>query len=299
MNIAMAYYHGDRDLAQTLLQWCDEIGSYPNHRLFLFRERGAQPIVHPKNFKSVTETTFTNPYQNEVDERKRWAMSTTQAFQSVARYMGAVPATLEPYLYIEPDCVPTRGTWADEIEAAHKAGGKPFTGAYVPRFGDAPEHMSGVGVYPPNLLKYGAGIALMVYPDAPWDITAGPVILPKANCTPLIAQRWDRPPNPPVQSLADILAIISPEVTLMHGDKGGSWIKVLRGAGGTEARSGSKPASTCSNHAAPDYKKLLSGSNAVTRSTDDTGSEVHSKSSAQKPLAGTERMARQRDPYSS
>lgn len=214
MLVALAYCQQDQANAQRLLDWIDELGPYPNHQLLLFRERQSQSVRLPKGI-TIEESTF-------IDSWNSWPISTTNAFQSVARHIEY--NSRQPFLFLEPDCVPLTSDWLDAIEAEYKRAGRPFMGAYVPQNGDVPEHLSGVSVYPGEVIKY-AGQALMLDDGAPWDTAVGNAIVMQAHCTDLIQHHWR---HSGFKSMEEVRGRITSECRLWHSDKSGSLIELLR-----------------------------------------------------------------------
>lgn len=218
MLIALPYCSTDREQAQKLCDWMAELDTYPNHTLLIFQEKQAQPLTIKAEFRKVETISF-------VDSFNRWPISTTNAFQTVARHIEYNQK--QPFLFLEPDCVPLKKGWLDAIEAEYGRTKKPFMGAFVPGVGGSPDHCSGIAVYPGEVIKF-AGQALMLDEDAPWDLTAADTIRPQAHFTDLIQHRWDRPAHPPFKTLEEFNGIVTKECVLFHADKSGSVINLLR-----------------------------------------------------------------------
>lgn len=219
MIVALAYCPQDQVQAAKLLGWMQELGPYPSHELLLFRERKSTPIQDAgKGFGKFTEQVFDDPY-------RKWPISTTNAFATAARYVEHT-CKEQQFLWLEPDVVPMRKGWLDELEAEYKrTPKKPFLGAMVPGIGGTPDHMSGVAIWPGEMTKY-AGLALMLDEDAPFDITACEIIYPQAHFTDKIQHIWDRP----AKNLTgeERMTQITSECVLFHGDKSGALIDYLR-----------------------------------------------------------------------
>lgn len=223
MIVCIPYFSGDREQAIRLIGWLKELGSCENHDLLLVRDQRCQPITDLSTFGKVhTELVIKDDHWN------KWPESANHVFCTLARYLEYNHPQYKYWLYLEPDCVPLTSDFLDQIETQYKKLPKPFMGAFVPRFGDSPDHCSGIAVYP-NPIVTVAGLILMSDGESvPFDLYAAGMILPQTQFTTLIQHRWDRPPKPPVTSMEDIYKVVTKECVLFHGDKGGSWIEVLR-----------------------------------------------------------------------
>lgn len=87
------------------------------------------------------------PYRETL---KGWPDGPNQCFAIAARAM--LTFSKEPWLWMEPDCVPTRSEWLDEIEGEYQFCGQPILGCLESTFGPDGEivgrHPNGVAVYP-------------------------------------------------------------------------------------------------------------------------------------------------------
>lgn len=72
----------------------------------------------------------------------------------------------QPWLWLEPDCVPTRSAWLDEIESEYRYCGKPVLGVFENTYGEdgkiSGRHVNGVAVYPGDWWKICAPIRSLV-----------------------------------------------------------------------------------------------------------------------------------------
>lgn len=226
MITALAYCPADQAQAAKLITWMQELGPYPNHEMLLFRERKAQPIPDAgKGWGKLTEQVFDDPF-------RRWPISTTNAFSAVSRYVEHTDKT-QPFLWLEPDCVPIKRSWLDALEKEYRNTKKVFVGAMVPGIGGTPDHLSGVAIWPGEMTKY-AGQALMLDEDQPFDITACELIYRQAHFTDLIQHSWDRPAKN--LSGEERMKQITSECVLFHGDKSGALIDFLRSSAATNVQ---------------------------------------------------------------
>jgi hypothetical protein len=126
-----------------------------------------------------------------------------------------------PVLWVEPDTVPLRAAWAQEIEAEYVTEAKPFLGA---RSGALCQHMPGVAVYPHDWRAKSPCLAnALSLPDIPlwgkgksqaWDTACASDIVPQMALSKTIHQVW-RPRH--IDSL--LLSGIPKTAALFHQDK--------------------------------------------------------------------------------
>jgi hypothetical protein len=140
-----------------------------------------------------------------------------------------------PFLWMEPDCIPLRPSWLDEIAVAYNACPKRFMGAIIASNQPPlpPLHMAGCAVYPNDA---GRDMAQFTKTDAPWDIANAPYVVPRAYPTPLIQHFWGEPNLPPTFKEAKeagdpvntcTLDFVRPESAIFHRVKESSLIDLL------------------------------------------------------------------------
>jgi hypothetical protein len=141
-----------------------------------------------------------------------------------------------PFLWLEPDCIPLRPSWLDELAVAYNACPKRFMGAMIASNQPPlpPLHMAGCAVYPNDATR---DMAQFTTTEAPWDIANAPYVVPRAYPTPLIQHVWGEPGLPPVfkevKEATDpvntvTLDLLRPDAVLFHRVKGSSLIDLLR-----------------------------------------------------------------------
>jgi hypothetical protein len=218
MLVVIAYFSGDRSQAVKLLDWMSEIGEYGNHDLLFVRDHRCEPIENPARFNLVNEIVVKH------DTFNSWPQSANLMFEQAARYIEA--GSKDHWLWLEPDSVPMKTGWLDDIEKAWRACGKPFIGDRVEVDG-VPVHMSGVAGYP-GAMSWHAGTALTAK-DIAWDVQAAPQIVPKMHHTKLIEHSWEAPgKRRTFESIEQVRREIAPETVLFHSSKDGSLIDRLR-----------------------------------------------------------------------
>lgn len=230
MLICLPFYSGDRDQAVRLAAWIRDLGGVKNHDALLIVDKGTTSIdvIEPlrEAFKSVTETSA-----EPEGEQGTWGNGTTDATAANSMWLTAVAyvyhVAKRRWFWLEPDAVPMRPTWLDEIEAEDKRGGKPFTGAFV----DIPPHephMTGIAVYPPDVAA--CSLDMTVPGKIAWDYSGrrDTVGKGKAHFTKLIQHEYrihgESPNFPTIESLS----VIRPETAVFHRCKNDSLVQRLR-----------------------------------------------------------------------
>lgn len=212
MIVALAYAQASQKQAEALLEWIAGLGHYPTHTLVL----ASETLVH------LTLPTL-SPFFGRIerfgytDHMDHFPESSNLAFQQCALYVATMFPTESRWLYLEPDCVPTRASWLDDIEKEAQESGKPFVGPRVAASPTqrTPEHMAGVAVYPVNLIGNGAGEA-MIAQEQPWPAAIAKAVLPKMAVSKLICHDWEQNG-------------LDPSFALYHPDRTGAILQTLSG----------------------------------------------------------------------
>ncbi len=232
MLVALSFHPGDERVCLKLAGWIRELGPYPSHSVLLICDVrcGLSAAIRQEldgaGFDSIEQLTN----QSIIDG---WKVAPNFVFNLVARHIAAT--NNQPFLWLEPDVIPMSKNWLDALQTAYRLGNKPFMGDYV-NVDNVPPHMSGIAIYPGDLIAAGAGDALIAG-DIPWDVVSAAQVLPKLHKTNLIGHAWKHPPFNN-QGEVDNLRAQHPEMVLFHADKSGSLIDLLRAelSGGVESR---------------------------------------------------------------
>lgn len=223
MLLVFPYSPKDYDLAVKLAKWMKELGGCKGHQAMIVRDSRCEEeevkSLLSKSFDSVVPTVVV------VDQYNKWAESPNQMIQEAARYIEHT--VKKHWFWIEPDCVPLKENWLNEIESGYKEAmklGKPFMGQKI-MVPNVPVHCSGVCCYPHDLCNHAGTIYQAT--DVAWDCHAANQIVPRMHQTSLIAHRW-RYPAPENQSEVDNLLGQIGDAVLFHSDKSGRLIDFLR-----------------------------------------------------------------------
>ena len=227
MLICLGYAHVDLDQAKNLLKWCSELdGQQQAHQLLLV---ASSRVSGPDTIEMLElgRRCFTNCTSIQVhrlSDKDGWPHGSVALFRTALEWMRTRPA--QPFLWLEPDMIPTRAGWVDEIQVEYAECQKPFMGCVW----DVPKrHLNAGCVYPPGISRYNPVLAGPRY-DLPIDLQRPDLTVRYAHNTPLIQRKLERPvrggefkfPSP------DSLNVIDPRACLFHGCKDGSLIDRLR-----------------------------------------------------------------------
>lgn len=216
MLICLGYCAKDRDQAERLGQWLEELGALQNHTLMLWRDAQCPPVAAFERFAGGEHVI-------SDDTWCKWPESANNVFRKIGKHVEYT--TQEPFLYLEADAVPLRATAFDEIEAEYRNCGKPFLGDRMADPGTMP-HMSAVGVYP-GALSHHAGSIYQAFED-PFDAVAGNQIIPNMVQSELIFQAWKCPPFASWEDFEAKVLSKRPKCALFHSDKSCTLIEILR-----------------------------------------------------------------------
>jgi hypothetical protein len=186
MIVAIAYHNGDLPLMRRWANHVAKLGSYPKHTILLapVHQATTQGVLEPLSSafgKAIVESCY--------HTQSGWPLSCNLAFEQVARYCETIAK--EPFLWMEPDAVPLKASWIDDIEAEYIKRGQFFMGDYVGINGIMPngvDHMSGIAVYHWDLSRYAPSIYNNEF--TAWDIASAHHVIPRMARTELIHHDW-------------------------------------------------------------------------------------------------------------
>lgn len=253
MNIVFAYHDGDRDLAMESAKAITAMGTNIRHKatvLTIPSTGGVQEIINElkKSFQEVGIISAQDGFHG-------WPIGPNQMFidAAVACYSNS-----EPWMFWEPDCVPMKTGWIDELEQEYKK--KPAIMGHVYQGGMASNGKNvykmivGSAIYPPNFLDYcPAARSLcdynMAYRSAgtipePWDVRCRYNFLAIGRDTPLMRTYWKSvnfqwkdgkivffAEDPEAQAIQGVTCpdrTISSSALVIHGCKDGSLHKMAQ-----------------------------------------------------------------------
>ena len=186
MIVAISYYPADEPLMVRWVNHVKSLGNYKNHKIVvaIAHNASSEGVVEPLK-ECFGEVIVYQCYHKETG----WPVSCNMAFESVAWL--AYYKLKQSFLWMEPDAVPLKASWIDDIEKEYIACGKPFMGDFIGIKNVMPngvDHMSGIAVYHWNMPE----IAPSVFNNGiiAWDIASGKHVVDLMHRTNLIHHDW-------------------------------------------------------------------------------------------------------------
>jgi len=158
----------------------------------------------------------------------RWPRPQNYAWQSAARFMSSLQ---DVWLWWEPDLVPLRAGWAQELDAEYKRAGRPFMGRVSER------GLAGCALYPPDVSRHST--APLLCRTAPFDATLWPDIKDKTHPANHLIGLHPRYTRVTLRVVArDVAERLATRYAVFHGVNDGSLAAVLAGQRPPEAPKG-------------------------------------------------------------
>jgi hypothetical protein len=253
MNIVFAYHNGDAELAMESAKAITAMGINMRHKATVCTKNdtsGVSDIIHElkKGFPEVDHLIVQDGFDG-------WPLGPNQMFADVA---SAMYPTKTPFYFWEPDCVPMKEGWIDDLDAEyHKQVGiigHLYEGGMASNGRNIYKMIVGSAVYPPNFLDFCASAqSLSTYNLAyknsgnipePWDVRCRWNFLEIGRDTPLIRTYWKSvnyqwkdgkivffAADPEAQAVQGVTCpdrIISSQAVVIHGCKDGSLHKMAQ-----------------------------------------------------------------------
>ncbi len=229
MLLVLGFHAGDKSNTIRLLEWIRELGSVKKHRLLLI-------VALNTDESGVAELALELFEKVDVlrpnEDINGWPQGANSLWDTAIRAIHRHP---EPWLWIEPDCVPLETGWIDAIEAEYKiaeAAKKPFLGDDVNVQG-IKRHMSGVAVYPGYAMNFTN--KLWQLSGTAWDVFLADEFVPHMYPSKTIQHVFWQSRNPDIEPQFDTpesLSMLRKGAVLFHRNKSGNLINLLRGDGG-------------------------------------------------------------------
>jgi hypothetical protein len=213
--------YSNADLALMWLDWCADLGGLENHKLLLVGPFGFEL---PASIRAWGSCDFLPDRRNVTG----WPQGPNSMLEQAGWHL-ALHKHTGPWLWCEPDCIPLRSGWLDEVEREYQTHAlpakKPFMGFIVKGGGSYPEHMAGNAVYPSN---FHALAPRLIDPRAArlaFDIRAAAQTVPKCYHTQLFCHHYR---CGPIQTIAQFRSIVPEGACMFHSDKYGRLIALLK-----------------------------------------------------------------------
>lgn len=247
MNIVFAYHSGDCELAMKSAKAITAMGINMRHKAYVCTINDA-PLI----WEITEELKKSFPEVNRIvaqDGFSGWPLGPNQMFDDVASFMYP---TNTPFLFWEPDCVPMKNGWVDELDAEfHKNPailGHKYNGGVAPDGRNIYEMIVGSAVYPSNFLDYCPSACSlntynMAYRSAsaipePWDVRCRWNFMAIGRDCPLLRTYWKScnyqwkdgkivffasdPESQAIQEVTCPERTVATEAVVVHGCKDGS-----------------------------------------------------------------------------
>ena len=247
MNIVFSYHRGDSELAMESAKAITAMGINMRHKAYVCAINDT-PLI----WEITEELKKSFPEVDRIiaqDGFSGWPLGPNQMFDDVASFMYP---TNTPFLFWEPDCVPMKNGWVDELDAEfHKNPailGHKYNGGVAPNGKNIYEMIVGSAVYPSNFLDYCPSACSlntynMAYRSAsttpePWDVRCRWNFMAIGRDCPLLRTYWKScnyqwrdgkivffaidPESQAIQEATCPERTVSSEAVVVHGCKDGS-----------------------------------------------------------------------------
>lgn len=236
--VAIAFCWADFQNARRLLEWIEHLGTQKGNDCLLVVDAALykskiEPIAKAAR-RVFNEVELTSPPFSLPDEK--WPAGANWMFEAAIRHL-CNGENKRPFLWLEPDCVPTRATWLEEIQSAYARSKSPFMGqVFLPKQTGLPEQMlSGIAVYPAEM-PLAVSQKLIGKRKVAWDVSCADIVAPKTTHSDLFWTFHNRanPPTFVVEKTKDSppnaieLRQIPSRAAIVHPCKDGSLINILR-----------------------------------------------------------------------
>ena len=253
MNIVFAYHNGDAELAMESAKAITAMGLNMRHKAYVCTKQGTKDcnaIIQElkKSFQEVDQMFVQDGFDG-------WPLGPNQMFADAA---AAMYATGVPFYFWEPDCVPMKEGWVDDLDTQYhkRLGimGHKYEGGMASNGKNIYKMIVGSAVYPPNFLDFcpsaqSLSTYNLAYKNAgtipePWDVRCRWDFMAIGYNTPLIRTYWksvnyqwkdgkivfyaEDPEAQAVQGVTCPDRVISSQAVVIHGCKDGSLHKMAQ-----------------------------------------------------------------------
>lgn len=231
MLCAFPFCATDVDRLLDMLEWCVHLG-HQNHPSLLIADPNV-PWDKAVKALDLAKKAFNSAEIVSIDHHvEGWITGSCALFKKTA-----IEAKVRNthFLFMEPDAVPLKPTWMDELESSYARSGKPFMGALISHQtkGLPSPYLEGIAVYPTNAIDVMEPVWRN---NQSWTLACAEAVVPLSTNTPLIKHVWgEKNKPPPVFAESNVpgthifcLRNIPPEAVIWHRCKDSSLIRLLR-----------------------------------------------------------------------
>lgn len=233
MQVVIAFHDGDLHEAADLLLWIRQLGGAKANDGLLVVDAGVSWSDAVEMLTLANEVFRHVQILTTEQSVTGWPRGANTLFLRAAEHCASCN---QPFLWLEPDCVPLSKDWLDRIQSVYTTGF--FGHIYDCNSPGLPTRLlSGVAVYPPNAYEI-IHPHVGNQPHLAWDVSAAEAILPTASDCPLFHHFWGQQDQPPTfalkktdQSPANTLTLdhLRKEAVLFHRNKDGSLRRLVAG----------------------------------------------------------------------
>lgn len=221
--IVTAYCESDAKQCVRLYKWIGQLGGIKNNRVLFVTDKKTPPelikavCAEAKPVCAGYETLLIS----DSPVGSKWPRGANWAFMQASKKV--LEGYNQPFLWLEPDCSPTRKGWLEAIENEYAECGMKYMGSKMRNKPPLPEiGMWGIAVYHPDVYPIFMETTARRMNIA-FDVTMANRLVPQAHDTKLI-QCINGPGRQPQRVLTNH---IKPETVLLHQDKWGDVINIL------------------------------------------------------------------------
>jgi hypothetical protein len=247
MNIVFAYHNGDAELALLSAKAITAFGINMRHKATVCATNDTA-LIHEiteelnKSFPEVGRIVAQDGYNG-------WPLGPNQMFSDASSQCYAIN---EPWMFWEPDCVPMKSGWVDDLETEFRKEpailGHQYEGGMATNGKNIYKMIVGSAIYPPNFLDFCPSARSLdnynlAYRSAgsipePWDVRCRWNFMAIGRDCPLLRTYWksvnyqwkdgkivffaEDPEAQAVQGVTCPDRVISSKAVVIHGCKDGS-----------------------------------------------------------------------------
>jgi len=185
MQVVVPFHSGDAQDAIDLLYWMEQLGDKSVTKGILAVDAG---VDWGRAIDVLTAARHIFRFVQFVGNEEPvsgWPRGANSLFWKAAEHCQRLN---EPFLWLEPDCVPLARNWFERIQAEYQ-------GSYLGHIYECNQPglprrlLSGVAVYPPSAFELISPF-IGNQPHLAWDVSAAEAILPLANDSHLFHHLW-------------------------------------------------------------------------------------------------------------
>lgn len=196
--VTLPYCIKDVDQTRSLLAWIETISPKLGPHCCLLVADSAVPHETKVELGNAAKRIFYHAetaIANVPTDATGWPKASNAMFRIAATHIHACYKL--PYFWMEPDCVPLKPSWIDELAVAYARCPKRFMGALIRSQQPPmpPVHLAGCAIYPAN---NAVDMEQFTTGTLAWDIANAQFVVPRTLETNLIHHHWGEPDLPPI-----------------------------------------------------------------------------------------------------